>query len=436
MIKTDPTTGKILNPFEALSLRDASYSLSPAIEKILSEASEEAGKEKIGSKTNTKAEATVVHGILSEKSRKLQKRQVSQRIILARRAKLLPILCEETGITSLLEVPLIPGLALTYQHPLSILENARGIAQQGRDYLEQLDTTVLAGILLRIAEPYSLFRASPDDTAVQKNAILRTAGKPSLIHGILFVETLVHSRNSRRIPSFSLELSKEVKTDGIEGRFIEWLKLAAEAVKTPEHDEYDEAKQLRERRTWIRENNKRLSTAEEISKAKAKKAWNADKKEAKPLIIQMFKAKQISAKLKGFLLIIFDGDFVATADETLIGLVITKLRDMDNAVAEKLARMISAARASLKDDSDPFGDDPLEEAKDFASMPIGTYMDSPSAEQASATEASIETPVKTILPANSIETVEAAAPMSFIEKLKAKKAAEKAAKEQENNNDF
>ena len=106
-----------------------------------------------------------------------QAKRVSRRLLLAERAKLLTVSCPITGIVSLLQIPSIPACSLIWDSPLSDLANCRGMAQQGIDYLKQLDTQVLSGLLIVLSDAYSLFKFQPYDSGVQKNAILRTAGK-------------------------------------------------------------------------------------------------------------------------------------------------------------------------------------------------------------------------------------------------------------------
>ena len=465
---------KILNPFELASLRkqiaasgssnapseayDSNHSLEDAEKDSIFMSPKRKSKysqkqeKKLLSPEAIKAEADIAHKVLGAKAIRLVDRKPSSLLQIARRSQMMKIICEATGIVSYMEIPLIPEAGLTYYHPLAILSNCRGLAQQGENYLSLLDTTVLAGILLVIAEPYNLLQAQPTDSAAQRNAVLRTAGKNNLIQAILFIENLVHSSNAPRIPSLSIAMEGITKDLGIEGPFTQWLKVSVEAVYKPDYSIYDEAAALAERKQWFKNAKKEASNAlirraspEALARKSAEKAWNKAKKEAKPSINTLYKNQAISLKLKNFLLAICEGDTLLSADDSLISLLIQKLEALNNPVASSIAASMTSAREALGDNDDPFADTPIKSSMkessggevgdsvisssisavetSFASMPIGSYLGEAKDKLQTFEETPKETPKETPTKEEKEEDSPSPSekPLTFLEKIRAKR---------------
>lgn len=117
-----------------------------------------------------------------------QRYRASRKIEASKKTTGIIAVCAETGVNMEVNIPRIPGFYLSYVSPLSDVENCRKLAQRGYGYLIQLDTQILAGILLILADDYNLFQFSPSANGFTKNAILRSCGKIELINAILLIE--------------------------------------------------------------------------------------------------------------------------------------------------------------------------------------------------------------------------------------------------------
>ena len=274
-----------------------------------------------------------------------QARRVSRRLLLAERAKQVTVTCPETGIVSQLNIPAIPGHALIWTSPLSSLANCRGIAQQGVEYLKRLDTQVLAGIAITLAEPYELFRFAPYDSGAQKNAILRTSTKRFLIDAIIMIEERIHSQNARYLPPLNLHFDKLLAEQGVESRMKGWLNAVADAIRDPDISELDlSAKpQFPIRPVYERDTNAHYSLMAKSELEAAKKQFKADKVAGKELIKRLAKEETIPGKFQGFLNMLFSDEGLTLAAPEMLGLVSTKLESFASFSKEK-----SAARELVK----------------------------------------------------------------------------------------
>lgn len=281
-----------------------------------------------------------------------ERNRVSRRLLLAMRAKKLTIVCQETGIVSLLEVPAIPNFACEFLHPLSLLPNARGLAQQGKEYLRQLDTQTLAGLLLTLQSPYELFKFRPFDSGAEKNAILRTAGKDLLIDAIVMIEHFVHSRNDSFLPKLSFVIDYHHDNIGVDVRLSGYLRLLAESIVKPDMSRYDEnaAPKKIGRPVYIRDVQKqerKLSYLARQEISAAKKEFDADKKEAKKQIGELYKAGKVDTKGRGVLLQIFGDEALLTLEPEQRALLCMKLSVKEHAAAEALIAIIKKDRKVL-----------------------------------------------------------------------------------------
>lgn len=378
------------------------------------------------------------------------KQRFSKRISLTENSKVVPVLCELTGAVASLQIPSLPvgkenpynkggyrnPIVLSYISPYGIYENARTLAQAGAKYLKQLDTQIIAAICITLADNYDLFVYQPSDTGVQKNAILRTVDKDTLIDCILLIETMIHSANCSFLPSLSLRSDITIAQNGIAVRMKEWLKLVVDRIYEPDTQTYDEAMTL-----------SKLDNKPTIAKAKREKIalhkeFRAWKTGAKEDIATLYKAQKISAKLKAFLTQLLAGNNLQNADPEMIVLLSNKMLGMDDTTANEIGDQINFFFAKLSDEAVDF-DDVIES---FASQPVGSAIQpivkSTENEFASNSETAGQgpyTPLDNLADPSKQEnertafanpvgyaTEQANKPMSFIEKLKARKAQENA----------
>lgn len=284
-------------------------------------------------------------------------RRVSKRMLMSARVKKVTLVCPITGIISLLDMPSVPGCYLPYEHPISTLENARAIAQKGPSYLSILDTRTLAGILIVLADSYELFRFLPADTGAEKNAILRTAGKETIIDAIIFIEKQVNSRTKHYCPTLSL-LPDAIchKSDrNADIRLHNYLSLLTESFRKQDTTEYDPNKAPKKvgRPVFIRDvlkAEKKLSYLARLEQSAAKKQLLADAKEAKKLASNIVALGLLKEKFKPFIsqLLMEDGMGLVKADKSLIEMLIVQKLEYISHESKDVVRLIEILRKDRK----------------------------------------------------------------------------------------
>ncbi len=295
---------------------------------------------------------------------KAAKQRFSKRINLTHNISTFPMVCEQTGAVATVSIPRIPHKVLTFTSPFAILANARGMAQEGRNYLKEIDINSVAAILITLADDYDLFHYQPSDSGAQKNALLRTVSKDILIDCILLIELFVNSSNFSYLPKLSLILDIEVKQSGIQVRMNEWMKLVVDRIKEP--PSVEDMEDAPKRRT-ISSISYSVSA---VNKARIalKKEFREWKKEAKETIILLSANKLLSDKAKAILIPLVSGDNLEAADFGMVSLVAQKLKGLEQPDLHKIAtglvhyknKFSNAEHGAEKEDI--FGD--LESAED------------------------------------------------------------------------
>lgn len=378
-----------MNPFEqALTYRAIQTATQTAVGEAIRQASippEQAQREKEQEKQKQEQkqkefatrignkEAKNTSTYVNNGREKRREQRISRRLLLAERAEMLTVSCSLTGAVTLLAVPAIKGYALSYTHPLAVLENARGIAQQGLDYLRILDTQTLAAILITLAADYNLFAFAPSDSGAQKNAVIRTAGKDIIIDAIILIETFVNSGNFQYIPRLSLLSDIGILEGGFEARMLQWLKVATEAIYKPDLTEYDENKKPVKyiRPAYIRDAVK-AELAEKRKNREQEKIWSTDKKQAIYLISVLSKAGKLSVKLKNFLSSLFSDDLVRSLSTETAALLELKLNAivLDTTDGNDSALLLISIIHKHANSSQDIFDDPIIKPEQF--LPIAS----------------------------------------------------------------
>lgn len=310
--------------------------------------------------------------------------KVSKRLYISKNHSEVTVVCEKTGIVSIMLIPGVQGRVLETVSVFASLSNARGLVQEGFNYLQCLDTQIVAGLFLTLASEYELVRYIPSATGVENNAILRTCGKDKLIEGCLLIERYIHSSNHTFLPKLSLIYEGELKETGCEGRFTEWMKLVNEAIIEPDLVEYDENallnKPMRSIKDLQREHSKEQKELKRLSSLKDKNykeraQFRKDMKEARSLIKGLANGES-TKKLVGFLNSLFNEDTYLGIDTLLLGQVINKLEPMESASAKRIVEILKVDRAALRkeleidDEDDPLFETVAPKAKD-ASLSVG-----------------------------------------------------------------
>ena len=299
-----------------------------------------------------------------------KRQKFSKRINLANSNEHVAAVCDYTGAVVAITFPAIPGRVFSYSSPLADLRNARGLAQEGKDYLRKLDVQSTAAVLITLANDYDLFRYQPSDSGAQKNAILRTVAKDILIDSILFIEEFVNSGNYQWLPKLSLILNDEVIQGGIQHRMLEWLKVSLEVVYKPDEEPYEEAMtkgMLESKKYAYKPVTNSATKRAAIALNKDFRQW---KKEAKDIVIGMADSKRISLKLKTMLITLVAEQNLMLADTSMIELICERLTQLDYQPAKTLADNMRMFRLKLQISEPSEFDKPVEDT--FGSQPVGS----------------------------------------------------------------
>ncbi len=369
-----------------------------------------------------------------------QKLRVSRRLLLADREQHLTVNCPTSGITSLIQIPAIPYKTLIWESPLADLSNCRGLVQEGIEYLRKLDTQTLAGILLVMADDYSLFRYQPGYSAAQKNAIIRTAGKDTIINAALFVEDYVHSKNRTFLPKLSLILENTDQIGSTEARMTEWLKLVASIVyrqdfASDEDEFYNEVPKKQMTPQYVTVANKKAKAEDWAATNKKwaeQREFKADIKSAKDLIKTFAKEETVSSKLVGLLKSVFTDDALLTMDSSMRFLLSSKMGVFETEAALKLTAIIKKPYAILRESAISLDLDSLDDSTDLGeatNAPIDSLdsLDTVDAEEQENTTDLVDATNEIDSRVSYDRRADDAKPasgLSIIEKIKARKLAE------------
>jgi hypothetical protein len=346
-----------------------------------------------------------------------QRKRVSRRLLLAKQATQLVVNCPVTGVTSLMDMPAIPGLVAICEHPLSKLENCRGLAQQGILYLNKLSTQALAGILIVLADSYNLFRFQPADSGAQKNALLRTVGKESIINMIVLIEEQIHSGNASFLPKLSLIVDPFMMEKGISGRFNSYAVKLAEAIAKPDKEAYDENAKPKKigRPVYIKDveaAEKKLSYLARQELAAAKKELKEDSKRLRLLAQQLVAKGKAKAGMVPFMRSLTENDGLAYVDSDIVQkLCNDKLAIIEAPEAEEMILILRKNRSI-------FHKEIIEEADllAFEAKEVSSNVGERSAAMASTNELNVEEHSAEEI-ANAIEEKDPTIGMSSIEKI-------------------
>jgi len=297
-------------------------------------------------------------------NRNNKKQRVGRNLLLSKQNEQITVVCETTGIVSLVDIPAIPGSALVWTSPFQSVDNCRGLISQGIEYLNLLDIQILAGIFLTVAIDYDLLRFQPSDSGAQKNAILRTAGKTTLINALTLVEEYVHSHNHIYLPTLSLILDSTVNECGVADRMTEWLKIvAAEILKsrfptyedTPQDTFYKEVPKKQITPDYIKA-ERRKEKSEDWAATNAKWAeqriYKEDIKAAKILLKTLALEETLSPKLSGLLKSIFLEDSLLTMNSSMRALLALKMSSFTSASAASLVVILSKPYTILRKETE------------------------------------------------------------------------------------
>lgn len=116
--------------------------------------------------------------------------------------------CEKTGIVSLLILPCISSdfPSLSYAHPLSLYKNAKDFANLPLEKLELLSDDILAGLALSFLHNFSLLENNKN-SGIENNLLLQSAGTLALSYFVKALSRIKSQDRAAVLPSFSLNIT-------------------------------------------------------------------------------------------------------------------------------------------------------------------------------------------------------------------------------------
>jgi hypothetical protein len=367
--------------------------------------------------------------------KKKRKQKFSSRIVLGAHTSLFPMVCSDTGAVAAITIPTIPGKAFIYRSPFAVIGNCHSIAAEGPEYLYKLEAQLLAAIVITLAAEYRLFQYQPSDTGAQKNAVLRTVRRETLVSAILFIHSTVNSFRASKIPSLSCIPSEDMLEYGMDTRMTLWLKTCIDCIFPPvsakdaptanaatKQEDYF----LEEEESEAKIQKKISAQTHALTKAKlatTRRNFKTFKNESVANIKYLYTGQKISLKLKNFLLGILSEELLISSDGAMVDLLCTKLDQLNLEIAAKLAIGIKRFRREFTEQT--LSEFATDSAPTFGSMPIGKY-DATEQSEENEFASDAPTPASTVLPTTPSATAAMVAnasvkPMSFMERVRMKK---------------
>lgn len=308
-----------------------------------------------------------------------RKNKLSSRLVLGHHSEIQAAVCEATGIVYGIIMPVIPGGAFLVESPFASYSNCRGMAQKGRDYLNQQSNQILAGILITLAENYSFLSYPLAATGASKNALLRMADKDTLIDAIILIEEWVNTNNSFYLPKLSLSTDADSDMDGklvnMNDRLRRWMSTCVDCIYKPDRRSYEEVTAIK--RTISVPTVSKARRAKAAEKAQLNKDFKAWKAKAKDDIVDLFKNKIISLKLKTYFLAIIKDLDKGELDPAMIELMGGKLQQLDSPMAKDLGTSLISFQNRFSSEEET--EDDLE--TDFESSGPGRYIEAEDSEE-------------------------------------------------------
>ena len=243
-------------------------------------------------------------------------------------SKLQLAVCNITGILISLDIPFIPNKILTYENPLSRIENARGIA--ALEYKEQckISPHILSGVLLTILNHYELIEDHLSST--ERNAILSTIPPYHLCDLMRFITSCSRRRISLfprlSLASTSTEYSQPTQL------IINYIQVCTASTLPTLHEDMEISRA------------KNLAKIGKVSKLSVE---SSTRKEVKNLITGLIGEGVLSSKVITILKLVSQGDNLATLNDSLRDKLVDKLKTVESDRATRLASILSSSSKSL-----------------------------------------------------------------------------------------
>lgn len=260
--------------------------------------------------------------------------KISRRVSTTKSTDCMIAVCDYTGIVINVEVPAIPNKALEYTSPFANFSNAQGMVYQGEKYLQKLDTQILAGLFITCYKHYNLVHTQVHN-GILMNAMLRTAGKQTLIDALVFSEHLSGHR-ANKCPRISLDYDTYKDSNLFPAVIYEYIKTLRDVLYPPANRRIDDSDDID---TAIRKRARRSASETEYENKLA-----TYKKEAKEILSVIIANDYISAPMVALLKQIISKRNLVTMGNELRDKVVSKLLARDIEELTSLANIIKNSK--------------------------------------------------------------------------------------------
>ena len=227
--------------------------------------------------------------------------------------------CPITGILISMDIPFIPNKILSYENPLSRIDNAREIAKLEYKEQSKISPHILSGVLLTILSHYELIEDHLSST--ERNILLSTIPAYHLCDAMRFISTCTRRR---------IELFPRISLASTSTEYSQPTELLINYINVCRATLAPTMKEARETRDYI-----------STSPSKDKSSISVSvKKRAKNLVTSLIGEEVLNPKVITLLKLVCQGDNLVTLNSTVREKLVTKLRSLSSTSSAQLADLI------------------------------------------------------------------------------------------------
>ena len=255
-------------------------------------------------------------------------------------------ICPITGILLSMDIPFIPNKILSYENPLSRIDNAKEIASMEYKEQSKISPHILSGILLTILSHYDLIEDHL--SSMERNTLLSTIPPYHLCDAMRFITSCTR-RRIELFPKISLASTSTEYSQPTQ-LLINYIEVCKATL----------APTFREAR--IERDYKITKTKEDKSSI-----TSLTKKRAKNLVASLIQEEILNPKIVTLLKLICQGDNLITLNSTVREKLVNKLRTMTSTSSAQLADLIEEVEEDITSAERAFKQDYDEELNTLTS---------------------------------------------------------------------
>ena len=227
--------------------------------------------------------------------------------------------CPITGILISIDIPFIPNKVLSYENPLSRIDNAREIANLEYKEQSKISPHILSGVLLTILSHYELIEDHLSST--ERNILLATVPAYHLCDAMRFISTCSRRR---------IELFPRISLSSTSTEYSQPTELLINYINVCRSTLAPTMKEARETRDYISTSSSKDKSSISVSV----------KKRAKNLVTSLIGEEVLNPKVITLLKLVCQGDNLVTLNSTVREKLVTKLRSLSSTSSAQLADLI------------------------------------------------------------------------------------------------